>query len=136
MKAITISQPYATLIANGTKFIENRTWPPNYIGKLAIHAGRGTQYLDPIALERYPTSCVIAVCDLVGCLHIKTIQAAYEKGEGIEGYTAQAIAQMAEHEHAEGPYCWLLKNIQKLRQPVSVRGRQKLWNFDDSLIKE
>lgn len=46
MKALTISQPYASLIANGEKWIENRRWETLYRGKLAIHAGKGTQYLD------------------------------------------------------------------------------------------
>jgi len=45
MKALTISQPYASLIASGEKWVENRTWATRYRGPLAIHAGRGTQYL-------------------------------------------------------------------------------------------
>jgi len=46
MKALTISQPYASLIASGEKWVENRSWPTGYRGPLAIHAGKGTQYLD------------------------------------------------------------------------------------------
>jgi len=45
MKALTISQPFASLIASGSKFVENRTWPTSYRGPLAIHAGKGTQYM-------------------------------------------------------------------------------------------
>ncbi len=42
MKAITIKQPWASLIVEGIKDIENRTWPcpKKYIGKrILIHAG-------------------------------------------------------------------------------------------------
>jgi hypothetical protein len=42
MKVITVKQPYASLIVDGVKDIENRTWkcPEGYVGKrILIHAG-------------------------------------------------------------------------------------------------
>ena len=39
MKAISIKQPWASLIAYGIKDIENRTWRTNYRGRVLIHAG-------------------------------------------------------------------------------------------------
>lgn len=41
MKAITLTQPWATLVAIGAKRIETRSWSTNYRGPLAIHAGKG-----------------------------------------------------------------------------------------------
>lgn len=41
MKAITVTQPYATLIMILAKLIETRSWSTNYRGPLAIHAGKG-----------------------------------------------------------------------------------------------
>lgn len=45
MKAITLTQPWATLVAIGAKQIETRSWATSYRGPLAIHAaanyGRG-----------------------------------------------------------------------------------------------
>lgn len=44
MRALTLKQPWASLIANGTKQIENRTYPvPKTVRghKVAIHAGKG-----------------------------------------------------------------------------------------------
>jgi activating signal cointegrator 1 len=41
MKAITLTQPWATLVAIGAKRIETRSWPTNYRGPLAIHAAKG-----------------------------------------------------------------------------------------------
>ena len=38
MKALTIKQPWASLIAHGVKDIENRTWKTKYRGKILIHA--------------------------------------------------------------------------------------------------
>lgn len=39
MKAITLHQPWASLIALGVKTVETRSWNTNYRGTLAIHAG-------------------------------------------------------------------------------------------------
>ena len=40
MKAITIKQPWASLIAAGLKDIENRTWKTNFRGRVLIHAAK------------------------------------------------------------------------------------------------
>ncbi len=38
MKALTVMQPWATLVALGAKRIETRSWSTSYRGPLAIHA--------------------------------------------------------------------------------------------------
>jgi hypothetical protein len=40
MKAITILQPWASLIACGAKQIETRRWATSYRGPIAIHTGK------------------------------------------------------------------------------------------------
>lgn len=40
MKALSIQQPWAWLIVNGYKDVENRDWPTRYRGPLFIHAGK------------------------------------------------------------------------------------------------
>ena len=40
MKALSIRQPWAWLIVNGYKPIENRDWDTNFRGPLLIHAGK------------------------------------------------------------------------------------------------
>ncbi|QDV34975.1 ASCH domain-containing protein [Tautonia plasticadhaerens] len=40
MKALSIQQPWAWLIAHGFKPLENRTWNTKFRGELLIHAGK------------------------------------------------------------------------------------------------
>lgn len=40
MKALSIQQPFAWLIVNGLKDIENRKWTTGYRGLILIHAGK------------------------------------------------------------------------------------------------
>ena len=51
VKALSIRQPWAWLIINGNKSIENRDWRSSYAGPLAIHAAKGmtrAEYLDAV----------------------------------------------------------------------------------------
>lgn len=41
IKALAIKQPWAWLIVNGYKDIENRTWNTNYRGTFFVHASKG-----------------------------------------------------------------------------------------------
>ena len=44
MKALSIKQPWAWLIATGYKDIENRNWPTDFRGRIYIHAGKKFDY--------------------------------------------------------------------------------------------
>lgn len=50
MKVITIKQPFASLIANGIKEYEFRTWKTKYRGKLLIQASKG---VDKKAMKKF-----------------------------------------------------------------------------------
>lgn len=58
MRALSILQPWAWLIAEGHKPVENRHWSTTYRGPFLIHAGKrwGPEQRDDIALvrERFP----------------------------------------------------------------------------------
>lgn len=93
MKALTLTQPWATLVAIGAKRIETRSWATKYRGPLAIHAAksfpREARQLcttDPFLhallqsgstnvdlhgnLSDLPLGCVIAICELTNCIAI------------------------------------------------------------------
>jgi hypothetical protein len=40
MKALTLTQPWASLVAIGAKRIETRSWSTKYRGPIAIHAAK------------------------------------------------------------------------------------------------
>ena len=90
MKAITLYQPHASLVALRAKKIETRGWKTSYRGPLAIHAGVSKKYLDlgwkepffsaltPFHKAREGGSMslmwwlgyVVATCDLVDCFKV------------------------------------------------------------------
>lgn len=125
MKALTISQPYASLIASGEKFVENRRWSTNYRGPLAIHAGKGTQYLDKSELASYPTGAIIAVCRMVACVSLEQVRIEGPVDVPLAG-TSTTWKDIYEHEHTEGPFCWILDRIVRVSE-YPIKGAQGLW---------
>lgn len=125
VKALTIQQPYASLIADGEKWVENRTWTNIYRGQLMIHAGKKSRYITPKQLVNYTTGAILAVATLVDILHINTIRRLAKNEPDLE-FDGFFIRDIVEHEHTEGPYCWLLKDVEKI-EPVECFGKQSLW---------
>lgn len=119
MKAATICQPYAHLIVLGEKPIENRTWSTAYRGPLAIHAGKSRSWLGDGDGKRYPSmafGAIVAVADLVACLHV------WSKEPWPERY-----APLRDHEHTNGPWCFVLENVRRLETPIPCNGSLGLW---------
>ena len=55
MKAITIWQPWASLLACGGKRFETRSWATSYRGPIAIHAAKKSVF-DALALIPVPVA--------------------------------------------------------------------------------
>lgn len=133
MKALTIQQPHASLIAGGEKWVENRTWLTGYRGTVAIHAGKGTRYLTARELWTYPTGVVIAVADLVACIDLKIVRIhrSHWHVVGLFDRLGISVEEFLAHEHTEGPWCWILKDVRKLDVPAPAVGKQGLWEWRD-----
>ena len=83
MKTLSIRQPWAWLIVNGIKTVENRTWSTQYRGPLLIHASKTPDYTPDeyrnfrrgilaeykIEMpETLPVGGIVGRVDLVACL--------------------------------------------------------------------
>ncbi len=130
MKALTISQPFASLIASGEKWVENRTWETRYRGPLAIHAGKGTQYLTRRDLDGYPAGAVVAVAQLVGCANLWDWSGYTPSDDELFPNTKTRLKAFLDHEHTEGPWCWILEDVTPVQPPVLATGRQGLWDIN------
>lgn len=133
-RALTISQPFASMIADGEKRIENRWWSTDYRGPLAIHAGKGTQYLTRHDLRRFPTGCVLAIARLAGCVHLDYARQEYAARHvpyclSRDGFGARDLAEILDDVHAEGPVLWILRDVRRFPRPIPARGAQRLWGW-------
>lgn len=125
MKALTIHNPYAWLIATGQKRVENRTWYTGYRGPLANHAGQSRASMTsefPMPTEGKYFGAFLSVCDLVACFHFDDI----ERGEIPDEYR-----WVREHPHTFGPWCFILANNRQLAEPIPKGGKQQLWDVTE-----
>ena len=128
-EAITIHQPYASLIASGDKWVENRDWYVSHRGPIWIHAGLQPRYLTKEELKAYPTGCVLCLADLVECVELaKVHEGDLQERMKLLGVGVKPDDFLA-HEHTEGPFCCILQDVRRLREPCPARGMQRIWNW-------
>lgn len=138
MKALTLYQPWASLIAHGHKAIETRSWYTYYRGEIAIHAGlkftkamQGICLLQPFrsALESsgihsvhdMPLGCVVCTCKIVGCKPVAEI--VLPTGD-----------ELRYGDYSEGRYAWLLDDVRRFDDPFDAQGARGLWEWDTTTL--
>lgn len=127
MKVITVKQPWATLIAEGYKEYEFRTWKTKYRGDILIHAGKS---IDKKAMERfkylnleYPVGKIIAKATITDCIYVdeKFAQKMCRKDPIV-------YKDLINKGDWDG-YGFKLENVKKIK-PVEVNGKLSLWDYD------
>jgi len=118
MKVLSLKQPWAELILQGEKDVENRTWDAKHRGPFLIHASK-TFDLPPYhnLLRQFP--------DLPPC---------------VQGFTRGAIVGAARlvdstqtitsKWHEVGLFGFYLEDVVRLDEPIYCRGRLGLFNLE------
>lgn len=116
MKALSVKQPWAGLIAAGRKTIETRTWLTNYRGDLLICAGVSrsrsdeSRAVEPAPDERFGVA--LCVVRLVEC---RPMTPADETAACCKIYPRA--------------WAWVIEDVRPI-EPVPVRGRLQLFDVD------
>lgn len=149
MKALSLIQPWATLIAIGAKRIETRSWSTEYRGPIAIHASKwmtpsgkyvsadvedylAWSYREPFAtqltmagIERIkdlPSGAIVATARLVDVVRTETIRHGLGELEREFG------------DYRPGRFAWRLADVRRLGTPVPYRGFPGLWELPDDAL--
>ena len=124
MKVLTLKQPWATLVSEGIKEYEFRSWKTNYRGKVLIHAGAG---IDKKEMERfkdlnlkYPSKRIIAEVEIEDCLELDDKLNQKIISENNIAYVSKIRTG----------YAWKLKNVKKIKSNKEINGKLGLWNID------
>lgn len=111
MRAISIRQPWASLIALGEKTVECRSWTTRFRGRLLICASGRDVDADGLLL---PAGYAVATVDLVDIRPFATAD-----------LDAACLGQMP-----DGPrFSWALRGAQEI-EPFRVKGRLGLYEVD------
>lgn len=135
MKALTLTQPWASLVALGEKRVETRSWSTNYTGLLAIHAAKGyPKWAKETALEEpfasslrvphanycYPELSighVLCTVTLMVCRRTEDVRSQLTPKE------------LAFGDYEDGRFAWLLTIVELFPHPISAVGHLGLWDW-------
>jgi len=150
MKALSIKQPWAALIAHGIKDIENRNWRTHFRGKIYIHASAKyvktkagwellnqeqikklkndtlIKYLD----ESFPISAIIGEVEIIDCVI---------NNPSIWAEKTEVIGKTIENEilyNGKPIYNWVLANAKLYDKPIlNVKGKLSFWFPDNDIVE-
>ena len=120
LKALSFRQPWASLVLEGRKTLDLRTWSTKYRGPLAVYASLEVEKdaceEHEIDLSELTTGALIGVVDLVDVIPLD--QAAYE---------ACRDEHLAGRRFKEGLFGWVLENPRTI-EPQAIKGRLNLFD--------
>ena len=139
MKAITLWQPFGTLISIGAKKFETRGWQTNHRGPLAIHTAQRMPprmwnlfWQDPFYKHlkdagvrdpaKLPRGAVVCIADLVDCIEVSLVKNVPPDERAFGNWTP-------------GRYAWRMENVRPLPTPIDAKGQQGLWDWKEPEVK-
>ena len=126
MKVLTIREPFATLIKDGVKIYETRSWKTNYRGEIYIHSSKAISKADNVnkAMKYLKSDInpghILCKCELVDCIPM----------------TKEFINHINKDTHeadfgrySEERYACKLKVIELLPTQIEAKGKLGIWNY-------
>lgn len=142
MKALTLWQPWASMVATGNKVIETRCWSTKYRGEIAIHSAAklppawlgASRHSDVFrneladclncrrdsvetAVKQLPFGKILCIVRLVSIEETHAVRDILNQRELIFG------------NYDDGRYAWFLEMDYRLEEPVPAKGNRLLWNW-------
>lgn len=128
MKVISIKEPFATLIMNGNKKIETRSWKTTYRGELYIHASGKSlakEFLDDNIIDLIKDmnmnyGNIICKGNLVDCVYMDEKFITKIKENKMEYVCGR---------YKVGRYAWIFDSVESI-SPIAAKGKLNIWNYD------
>ena len=164
MKALSLYQPWASLMAWGEKRIETRSWETLYRGDLLIcataetapqpwealesceiHCALKRQGIVPSEARRQlPSGVALAIVRLTACERIEGEAFTVDGEEPVRicvplsrnRHHSLNLREWEFGHYGEGRFLWITDNVRPLPLPIPVRGRQRLWTPPADTIVE
>jgi len=131
-KALSLLQPWASLVIMGLKKIETRVWSTTYRGTLLIHAsmGKGGSLVaeNELIKKHVPDFKSLPFGYIIGQVELTDIVRVGELG-----LRSDVIDKLSLEEKAfgndPGRFAWLFSEAVAFDEPIPATGRLGLWEF-------
>jgi len=141
MKAISVKQPWASLIVEGIKDVENRTWPTKFRGRVLVHAGATLVKFNALVdILTYPQFDILKgnVSPFIGN-YLGAIIGSVEIVDCVINHPS-IWADKTDLEtvvwSSKPIYNWILANPIKFDKPIPAKGKLSFWEFPESELPQ
>lgn len=121
MKVLTIKEPWASLIVQGFKKYEFRSWKTNYRGKILIHAGLSKENVE--VFEEYNLD--ISSGEIIGEAYITDCTL-------VDDIFDKKLREIDKNVYGNGHvglYAFKLDRVVKYKRKIKAKGKLGLWNY-------
>ncbi len=132
MKALSIRQPWAWLLASGIKDVENRTWklpPAIYSQRVYIHAGVSKSEMDKPTLAH--------ILKIIPGKRGAYIMLEYDRlafGAIIGEMTIRECVMASDSPWFEGPYGFVVAKPKLYSEPIPLKGHLGFFDVADWVV--
>ena len=116
LKCLSLKQPFAELVIDGTKTIETRTWNTNFRGEFLIHSSKA---IDKESAKKLNIDCHrLTTGALVGTAFLYDVK----KYRNRQEYLADQSKHLNDN-FSQPKYGFFLKDARKLDKPIPLAGK-------------
>ena len=137
MSAVSLTQPWASAVAEGHKRYETRTWAITAVrlGTIALHATArpDKEFCDsvrPMFGDDYtfPTSAIIGLIHVTECHKTNSLKMPMTLEERVKEYGLG--------DFSEGRYAWEISRVLRFDDPIRTGGALSLWRVPDDVEEQ
>ena len=123
MKVLTIKEPWASLIVNGYKVYEFRSWKTNYRGKFLIHASKAVDKKNMDRFKSYDIKInpghILGEAEITDCVYSDN------------NFHKKLLKLDKEvYKNSINLYDLKLENVKKYKKQIEVKGKLGFWNYN------
>lgn len=133
MKAISLRQPWATLMALGIKHIENRSWRSSMRGPVLIHSSSWWHREE--AEDDYDTAAHIMAKAGLGSMPLTVVEMKAVRGGVIGAFTITGCVERSDDPFFFGPYGFTVKNAVAFPTVIPCRGALGFFEVPDDVVE-
>ena len=138
MKAISLLQPWASLLVMGVKTMETRNWGTKYRGEILIHASQGKageifskenyfkKYIPDF--KKLPFGAIIGVATIIDVVKIESLHMADELLNRL------TMEEKAFGDYSSGRFAWILEDHKQFKIPIPARGTLSIWEYPGEIM--
>jgi len=126
MKAISLLQPWATLVVMGIKTIETRSWGTKHRGAILIHASLGKSgsiFAGEPDFKKLPFGAIIGQATITDVIRVEHLAMTDEMINRL------TLEEKAFGDYSEGRHAWMLEEHLQFDKPIAARGTLSIWEY-------